>query len=80
MRNPDATRGSAADLKGNSRLQKQQSSVTTFEAAVQPQNFDHHVDADRRRIKTLEELRDGLELAEIYDRFNPGRLVGRRRT
>ena len=37
--------------------------------------FRHHVNAPRRRPKTLEELRAGAELIELYDRRFPGRMA-----
>jgi hypothetical protein len=45
---------------------------------TRPQVPRYHVDSVWRRPKSLEELRDGLELTELYDRRHPGRLAGRR--
>jgi hypothetical protein len=39
----------------------------------------YHVDSVWRRPKTLQELRDGCELVELYDRRFPGRMAGRAR-
>jgi hypothetical protein len=40
--------------------------------------YRHHCNAERRRPKSLAELRDGCELIELYDRRFPGRMSGRR--
>ena len=37
--------------------------------------YRHHVDCASRRRKTSEELIDGAELIELYDRRFPGRMA-----
>ena len=65
----------AKEPKGSERLQ---ALYTPSLGSAQPQPHRHHVDASPRRVKTLEELRAGCELIELYDRASPGFLAGRR--
>ena len=58
----------AKEPKGSERLQ---ALVTPSLGSAQSRPPRHHVD-------TLEELRAGCELIELYDRASPGFLAGRR--
>ena len=62
----------ANELKRSERLlQDRQQSYAPSLGSAQPRPHRHHVD-------TLEELRAGCELIELYYRASPGFLAGRR--
>ncbi len=37
--------------------------------------YPWHAEAQKRRRKSVPELKDGLEFLELYDRENPGKLA-----
>lgn len=81
QRNPEVTRGCAAEKsKGSDWLHDRLQAYAPSRDSAQPQTHRYHANADKRRIKTVEELREGLELIELADRKSPGlQIRGARR-
>jgi hypothetical protein len=69
-----ACQGAAANVDEKDR----QLSTTATGGSLQPIIHRHHADAPLRRAKSIQELIDGAEYAELLDRARPGWQRGRR--